>query len=65
MYLTHSPAIPFLVNYYPDGVGMSASESRRKPNGNRMKPVKKERHDSDSGEKLPNNNNTSTFKMIH
>ena len=52
MYLTRSPAIPFLVNYYPDGVGMSASESRRKPNGNRVKPVKKEKQDSDSGENL-------------
>ena len=52
MYLTRSPAIPFLVNYYPDGVGMSASESRRRPNGSGVKPVKREKHDSDSGENL-------------
>ncbi|KAK2192337.1 hypothetical protein NP493_33g03006 [Ridgeia piscesae] len=28
-YLRHSPAAPFLVNYFPDGVGMSASEHPR------------------------------------
>ncbi|XP_013400926.1 lysine-specific histone demethylase 1B [Lingula anatina] len=51
-YLVNSPAAPFLTEYYPDGVGMSASSTQNKSmNGKRKKGLKKQgSSDSESSE---------------